>query len=470
MPHGEKIHKSDWEKMQDRRQNSSRAEHSFLSPVRQDAVTSRALAALGADSSSDQSEDGTARVAPLSDHNRPLQISLDDRSESSQDTMPTEQVKPSEDTNSQEDQPEQQEAIQSDNTGTSGAESRSRSSQVVDLTLDSSDDEDEVISQSSSKPSVEVPKSSPDTTTANANNTSQPPVPEQKKCNNLKILDETLTTKPIPSSERLPFLSGTLSVNQVGTGCQLVFRGVWGYQKTPEFTPQRFELISDLTSAGANIESPFACKYHGSFIYNNAAIDEKDVHLKFVSSDDDSASYTVKGYGSNQFGGFELNGSAKRLTKSNQVSYSLMLTKIYVDPPVLPSAVSKKRKRNLSETSSTESIDSIQNGKRRSTQKQSDGGLNAIASPPQMKEPFRRKGPTLFDQVESAQTRPNSRRKKITLPTTSNRNSPDKTVINNINWQEFGELHSPQKEKQHTLWRIRDVVGPSFPKITIDFW
>jgi hypothetical protein len=461
-----------------------------------DAITDRALAALNADSSSDDDDtDGVEEVGRLS------------AAENENESEPSHQPKI-----------EQGIKNESGHETHTSIEQPQRSDEIIDLTLDSSDEDDVPVKPSAARPS-NVPSAAKRKSSgnmfikdSNVNNQQNPSSNQRTRCNVLRILDESrVPTKPIPAGERVPILSGKLSVSKNGASCQLLLRGVW-YKKGPNYTPspERFELISDLASSVANSETlPSTCEFNGFFVHQNTVVQERDVNIAFHTTDVQSATFTVKGSGTNQFGRFEINGTATRLNKRDETSFSVMLTKVYVESFGAP------RKRKSSETDSdimdfNNNCKSLRCSQEKAPHKHS--GSKSADSPPLLTDEqtskdlmvcsLAQKGPlhdhslaakskeltgakcriTVFDQVHHVAPNALTSYKKQTIaaptnPKSSNVARPRESINN---WQEFGALSgatptksetgAPQQQsKPHLSWTIRDV-RPCFPVTTLDFW
>uniref|UniRef100_A0A7S4AEH9 Bromo domain-containing protein n=1 Tax=Pseudo-nitzschia australis TaxID=44445 RepID=A0A7S4AEH9_9STRA len=149
------------------------------------------------------------------------------------------------------------------------------------------------------------------------------------------------STSPPP-----PVLRGTLSYNAEPR--QHLIRGMWNYENSNAFPPQKFELVRNLTNDEADGAEvlPKDGEFHGSFSLayfhttskgkqkeRSKVIAESGVKIKFTkiessSNDDDDYDYNVDGTGVNQFGIFHINGTAKPTTHGDG-QYSIELRKRY---------------------------------------------------------------------------------------------------------------------------------------------
>jgi hypothetical protein len=523
MPRGETILNSDWEQMRDGQQQQNTGLSLLQHPpssltMYNDAITERALTALDEDSSDES--DVESRVTAADSNGNQLHIlssgiqlessnveailhpscKVEDANEGT--VVAAEPLKHS---HLKREQVPKKREVMSKSEREAAIGLHHESDEIVDLTL--SDDEDE-----KGNPTAPIDNTQRYTPESAAN-----PNCQKKRGSGLRILDEFRVVKQAPA-QRLPFLSGKLTVSNSGQTHQLLLRGAWGYKKRPDFTPQRFELVSevmlnDLGSKGL----PSTCTFHGSFVYHHTAIEEKEVIISFYADVSESALINVKGSGTNQFGRFELNGTAERLDDSDGVVYSLMLTKIYDKPyhPADEKLRGRKRKPSV--------VDSTNESKRQfkssnstvsdaSFTLHSHAGSKPSVSPPLLTDEnvedsnghtetvnsVTQKRATLFDQVATARTAqkrstqlsvPQSPVSKRLLGFAAQQHSMAAANVNreisanktrrqlNNAWHEFGSLSNsppilPDKthRKHYMAWTIKDVAKPSFAKNTLDFW
>jgi hypothetical protein len=491
-----------------------------------DAITVRALAALGEDSS-DESDMGpsesTANHLQLLSGEVPLENSnVEPRDSDRVESKPPPAAEPAQQYNLKREQEQNKLEIKTEPEMKAASKLQDQeSNDVIDLTL--SDDEDEKGNPTAfAKQGYNTQSAAEGTVSGNTNNSAPEPSARQnqkKRGNGLMILEEFRVFKQVPAAQRLPFLSGKLTVSKNNAGTyQLLLRGVWGYQKKPDFIPQRFELVSDVMLDHLGSKGlPSTCTFHGSFVYHNNAFEEKYVTISFHADESESAPIVVKGSGTNEFGRFELNGTAERLNESDGVVYSLMLTKIYDKSCQPTNEKPRGRKRKSSEVDST---DESKRHFKSSTSIDSDAsfslhshpGPKSSGSPPlltdehvedsnvQVKAAENRvthQRAILFDQVITPRTA--QRRNAQSLETKSPISKrmlgfaaqQQPMAAANVNkelsgntartqaWHEFGSLSNslPMKAspfRTHTnhymSWTIKDVARPSFAKITIDFW
>ena len=148
-----------------------------------------------------------------------------------------------------------------------------------------------------------------------------------------------------------PVLRGTLSYNLDLK--RHVIRGMWNYENSTAFPPQRFELIRNLDKGEDPMVLPKDGEFHGSFslaYYHTTSkgkqkerskvIPESGVNIKFTKIDGKDDEYNVDGQGTNQFGVFNINGTAQPSPLAGDRTYDIELRKRYVPSqvPVAPPA------------------------------------------------------------------------------------------------------------------------------------
>ncbi len=155
------------------------------------------------------------------------------------------------------------------------------------------------------------------------------------------------------SSAPTPLLIGTLSSSTKDGVPVHTFSGHWTFENVPDSTPQRFELIQKFSSDIDSQDLPKDGEFEGSFdiLYIEKENDEiikteiktvieSGVNMAFVKKDDEGRSFSVKGEGVNEFGGFELEGSALR---DDDGVVSIQVHKKYTGP----ARKLRKRKSNI---------------------------------------------------------------------------------------------------------------------------
>mmetsp|Transcript_23022 Transcript_23022/g.54394 ORF Transcript_23022/g.54394 Transcript_23022/m.54394 type:complete len:1379 (+) Transcript_23022:433-4569(+) len=141
-----------------------------------------------------------------------------------------------------------------------------------------------------------------------------------------------------------PVLRGTLSYNAEPR--QHLIRGMWNYENSNAFPPQKFELFRNLRDDEIDGTTlPKDGEFHGSFslaYYHTTSkgkqkerskvIAESGVKIKFTKIEgcdsENGSEYKVDGTGVNQFGIFHINGTAKP-TPHGDGQYSIELRKRY---------------------------------------------------------------------------------------------------------------------------------------------
>lgn len=314
------------------------------------------------------------------------------------------------------------------------------SSDIVDILLDLSEEEqeeDEPIQKQPGIKSAEVLglQKSP----GGANNHHKPSSSQNTRGNGLRILDDTSSTTPIsvPASDGLIYLSGKLTISKTGESYQLVLRGVWGFQRTPTYIPERFELVSNLPKDSDINVLPAKCIFSGFFVHKNRAMEENNVAFVFTATANSSALFTVKGSGTNQFGEFQLIGNATWLGTNDTLSYSLMLTKTYNDRKRSQSETNTNLSRPLNDLKSTDSTaEKMMNGTAAKNESVSNGSLEQN-----------------HNHTEEARKHQNWTKKR-------NRT----TLLDQFHRVQYDNLQTPCM-----TWTIRDVAKPVFPKMAVDF-
>jgi len=135
-------------------------------------------------------------------------------------------------------------------------------------------------------------------------------------------------------------LKGKLSYTEKdGNRCHII-RGYWEYENRPGSTPQRFELRRDIPSDAQPIRLASDGIFHGSFAYQCApkgkpekclVIEESEVNLSFAEQNGElqSFEFALNGTGQNEFGKFDLVGTARKTLARD--SYNLELRKKYTE-------------------------------------------------------------------------------------------------------------------------------------------
>jgi len=186
---------------------------------------------------------------------------------------------------------------------------------------------------------------------------------------NKEINDQNATVNLTPPTPSVPLLKGTLSYNDLGRKHYL--RGMWNFEFSSQFPSQRFELIRNLKEDDDPTILPKDGEFNGSFSYAYLAtsskgkmrersrnIRESGVQIVFKKKDGNPDSYDVKGEGTNEFGIFQIFGTAIRSNKDGEPSeFRVELRKQYktttdggiIHPPSKKKSKTKKRKLALTE-------------------------------------------------------------------------------------------------------------------------
>lgn len=143
-----------------------------------------------------------------------------------------------------------------------------------------------------------------------------------------------------------PVLKGTLSYNLDLR--RHVIRGMWNYENSNAFPPQRFELLRTLEKDEDPKILPKDGEFHGSFSLayfhttskgkqkeRSKVISEHGVKIVFTKIDD-KEEFKVDGKGTNQFGIFHINGNATPSQHEGVPEYDIVLRKRYEPSPQAP--------------------------------------------------------------------------------------------------------------------------------------
>eukprot|EP00977_Amphora_coffeiformis_P010344 scaffold2417_cov155-Amphora_coffeaeformis.AAC.6 len=119
-----------------------------------------------------------------------------------------------------------------------------------------------------------------------------------------------------------PVMRGTLSYNEESR--KHIMRGMWNYENSTVFPSQRFELLRTLQPDEDLEQLPADGEFHGSFSLaylhttskgkqkeRSKVVQEQGVKIKFVPMPGNPRCFTMTGRGTNQFGVFHINGTAK---------------------------------------------------------------------------------------------------------------------------------------------------------------
>jgi hypothetical protein len=167
-----------------------------------------------------------------------------------------------------------------------------------------------------------------------------------------------------------PVMKGTLSYD--ADSRRHLIRGMWNYEHSTLFPPQRFELLRNL-SPGEDLEKlPSDGEFHGSFSLayfhttskgkqkeRSKVIQESGVNIKFTRVEGKEGAYKVDGKGTNQFGIFNVNGTADLSTHAGDPTFNIIFRKRYepsaaASAEVAPVAAAPKKVKSAVATHATE--------------------------------------------------------------------------------------------------------------------
>lgn len=160
-----------------------------------------------------------------------------------------------------------------------------------------------------------------------------------------------------------PLLKGILSYNLLAR--KHFLRGMWNYEASKEFPPQRFELTRTLEPdedptvliKDGEFNGQFSLAYYhvnskGKRKERSKIIKEEGVKIVFKKKEGNGKVIEVKGEGHNQYGIFEIIGTATKSEQKDEPNYDVELRKSYKVTPATPADISvskknKNRKRKL---------------------------------------------------------------------------------------------------------------------------
>jgi len=179
---------------------------------------------------------------------------------------------------------------------------------------------------------------------------------------------ESKSDEPPPN---YPLLVGTLSYVDKDNLRRHVIRGNWKYEQTAEAAaPQRFELLRNIPPEEDVTQLPMDGEFNGSFSLQyafkntkgklklkNRTVAESGVVMSFKENKDNEGEFSVNGRGTNEFGVFELFGTASKASSTagedDGKEYKVKVRKRYIslaEPPALEEKKkekSKDKKRKL---------------------------------------------------------------------------------------------------------------------------
>ena len=144
-----------------------------------------------------------------------------------------------------------------------------------------------------------------------------------------------------------------------------MIRGMWNYENSSTFPPQRFELLRNLDKDEDPTVLPSDGEFYGSFSLayfhttskgkqkeRSKVIPESGVKITFTPINGSDGEFDVDGEGTNQFGVFNINGKATPSEHEGDPTFDIVLRKRY-KPSHLPTPVAtlapgdKKKKKKV---------------------------------------------------------------------------------------------------------------------------
>lgn len=173
--------------------------------------------------------------------------------------------------------------------------------------------------------------------------------------------EENNEEEPESPDDNYPLLVGTLAYSDSGDLRRHIIRGNWNYEKSQDETPQRFELIRIIPPEEKLKELPKDGEFAGSFTVQyevknskgrvkmkNRAVTESGVKLTFTpknGGDESDGMFALNGMGTNEYGVFELFGTATKNDGAGDLTYRVSVRKKYVtlspEPKAAPAAKAK---------------------------------------------------------------------------------------------------------------------------------
>lgn len=215
--------------------------------------------------------------------------------------------------------------------------------------------------------------------TDNNNTDDKKPSSEEKKKEDNNNNTEEDEKKPDTPAVNLPILTGTLAYSDRDNLRRHIIRGNWKYESSHAVPPQRFELLRTIPPDEDLKELPKDGEFNGSFNVQvsvktskgkiklkSRSVSESGVKLSFKPKDDDTieggAAFAVHGTGTNEYGVFELFGTATKNTdveEGEDTTYSISVHKKYIAPVPAPPAsattkADKKRKHGDGSTTGSD--------------------------------------------------------------------------------------------------------------------
>lgn len=149
------------------------------------------------------------------------------------------------------------------------------------------------------------------------------------------------TAPVVPAAPPPPVMKGTLSIDLNPLRRHLI-RGMWNYEHSTTFPPQRFELVRNLGPEEDTNKLPMDGEFHGSFSLayihttskgkqkeRSKVISETGVKITFTKVDGENGEFKVEGTGTNQFGIFQIYGTATPCADPNDPTMNIVFRKRY---------------------------------------------------------------------------------------------------------------------------------------------
>jgi hypothetical protein len=279
-----------------------------------------------------------------------------------------------------------------DNNTNDGSGDRRESQDRTDTTISQNDgdavmkDDDPVptLGNSNSKGETDPSKSNGSTSNSNNNNimmNNKSPKNETKKENVNTDDTKSKTEENGESGEAAanataaaaaappppPVMKGTLSFDLAPQKRHLI-RGMWNYENSTAFPPQRFELVRNLGPDEDPTILPVDGEFSGSFSLayvhitsrgkrkeRSKVIPEQGVFIKFIKVEG-KKEYIVEGKGTNQFGVFHINGTAIPTSMPDDPSFQIELRKRYEPGPVVVASTNDSTATNTAGDAPAETV------------------------------------------------------------------------------------------------------------------
>ncbi len=158
--------------------------------------------------------------------------------------------------------------------------------------------------------------------------------------------DNNNSTATVTVSEQVPLLKGFLTYIDNELTKKHSITGTWNFENSKENNPQTFALTRTLEADEDPTELPKDGVFNGSFkvtyITKNSngktkqrtlVVPETGVKLAFTKQEGEEDSFNIKGRGKNQYGTFNIYGTATRDPLEQNKTYKVELRKKYIATP-----------------------------------------------------------------------------------------------------------------------------------------